>query len=377
MGGTMELVRRLALGLNLLLVLLLEATLPSLAQGPNNDACLSCHAQPGMQTTLPSGEALYLTVDPQVYTASVHGQEGLGCVHCHGNLEVPHPPLTVDTRRDLARKLYRSSCVECHRDKYDATLDSVHQAALAGGKSEAAICTDCHGTHNIMPPDEPRSRSSQMCELCHSQVFELYKSSAHGEALLGEGNPDVPTCVDCHQVHSIAGPSSAGSFHLFSPQICAQCHADPVLMGKYGISTEVFDSYVADFHGTTVTLFQKLTPDQETNKPVCIDCHGVHNMRKVDDPESTVIKQNLLTTCQKCHPEATASFPTSWIGHYRPSPDNAPLTYFVSLFYRIFIPILLGGMAFFVATDAGRRTANRLRKGRHGQQQAGKERHHG
>jgi hypothetical protein len=112
-----------------------------------------------------------------------------------------------------------------------------------------------------------------------------------------------------------------------------------------------------------VTLFQKLSPDQETNKPVCIDCHGVHDMRAVDDPESAVIKANLLVTCQKCHPDATANFPTSWIGHYRPSPKQAPLVYFVSLFYSIFIPVLLGGMAFFVVTDAGRRIVNR-RKGR-------------
>jgi hypothetical protein len=247
-------------------------------------------------------------------------------------------------------------------------MDSVHQAAQITGQSEAAICTDCHGVHNIVPPDEPRSRASQMCELCHSDIYESYKQSVHGQALLGEGNPDVPGCVDCHQVHKVQGPSNS-PFHLFSPQLCAKCHADPQLMAKYGISTDVFDTYVADFHGTTVSLFQKLAPDQKTNKPVCIDCHGVHDMRKVDDPESAVIKENLLKTCQKCHPDATANFPTSWISHYRPSPTKAPLVFFVNLFYKIFIPVLLGGMGLFVITDAGRRIADRRRKG--------KERHHG
>jgi hypothetical protein len=328
----------------------------ALAQGSGNEACLACHGQPGMKTTLPSGEVLYLTVDPEVYSASVHGQEGMLCAHCHADASgYPHAPLTVNTRRDLSLSLYRSSCILCHRDKYDATLDSVHQTALAGGDTRAAICTDCHGTHNITP--------SQMCALCHSEIFERYKNSVHGAALIGEGNPDVPSCTDCHQVHSVEGPHT-GSFHLFSPQICAKCHSDPAMMGRYGISTDVFDTYVADFHGTTVILFQDLAPDQETNKPVCIDCHGVHDMKQVDDPESAVLKANLLATCQKCHPDATANFPTSWIGHYRPDPEHAPAVYYVRLFYEFFIPILIVGMLLFVASDVLRRYLDRRNRER-------------
>jgi hypothetical protein len=34
-----------------------------------------------------------------------------------------------------------------------------------------------------------------------------------------------------------------------------------------------------------VTLFEKTSPDQATNKPVCFDCHGVHNIQGVDDPQ--------------------------------------------------------------------------------------------
>ena len=35
----------------------------------------------------------------------------------------------------------------------------------------------------------------------------------------------------------------------------------PAIMDKYGISTQVLNTYVADFHGTTVTLFEKQSPD--------------------------------------------------------------------------------------------------------------------
>jgi hypothetical protein len=254
-----------------------------------------------------------------------------------------------------------SSCIGCHQDKYDETLDSVHGTALEAGMTEAAICTDCHGSHDITPPDEPRSKIPLTCGQCHSQIVDLYRQSVHGEALIGEGNPDVPSCTDCHGVHSVEGPSF-GPFRLFSPEICASCHADSELMDRYGVSTLVFDTYVADFHGTTVLLFEALAPDQETNKPVCIDCHGMHNMRRPDDPESTVLKENLLRTCQRCHPDATANFPDSWLGHYQPSLEHAPLVYYVTLFYQIMIPTVVGSMLLFVLGDAIRHIINRRRK---------------
>ncbi len=332
--------------------------------GVDNETCLTCHGLPDQQITLPSGEILYLTIDRETYNNSVHGKGGYACVQCHTTItSYPHPPMAANTRRDATLNLYQS-CGRCHYQHYDRALDSVHQKALASGNRQAAVCTDCHGAHNVRPPDEPRSHIPQTCQLCHSEIYKRYEESVHGSALLGEGNPDVPSCIDCHGVHNVEGPSNS-QFHLFSPQICAKCHANDELMAKYGISTDVFETYVADFHGSTVVLFEKTTPDQETNKPVCIDCHGVHDMRKVDDPESTVIQKNLLQTCQKCHPDATPNFPEAWIAHYQPAPDNHPVVYYVNLFYAIFIPTLLGGMGLFVVTDAGRRLYSRLKEGKH------------
>jgi nitrate/TMAO reductase-like tetraheme cytochrome c subunit len=331
-------------------------------QGVANETCLSCHATPGMQTTLPSGEILYLTVDPETYDQSIHGHQGYACVQCHTDIrEYPHRPLDALTRRDVSL-LYYQNCARCHQDKYDATLDSVHQQALVEGNPEAALCVDCHGYHNVVPPDEPRTLIPQTCERCHSLIYQEYEDSVHGSALVGDGNPDVPTCIDCHGVHNVAGPSD-GEFHLNSPQLCAECHADEELMGEYGVSTNVFTSYTSDFHGITV-IFEQQVKGQETNKPVCIDCHGVHNMKKVDDAESQVIKENLLTTCQACHPEATANFTDSWLSHYQPSLEHFPVVYLVDLFYRIFIPAVLGFMVLFVFGDATRRVINRRREKR-------------
>ena len=119
-------------------------------------------------------------------------------------------------------------------------------------------------------------------------------------------------------------------------------------MGEYGVRTDVFDTYVADFHGTTVVLFEALAPDQETNKAVCIDCHGVHSIQSADNPHSQTFKDNILATCQRCHPDATANFPSSWLGHYTPSASNATLVWLATWFYRILIPVVIGGMLLYV-----------------------------
>ena len=164
-------------------------------------------------------------------------------------------------------------------------------------------------------------------------------------------NPDVPVCTDCHGVHHQDDPTTA-AFRLKSPSICANCHGNAEMMQKYGISTDVMNTYVADFHGTTVTLFEKQSPDQQTNKAVCTDCHGIHDIKKVTSADATVVKQNLLTTCQKCHPDATTNFPDSWVGHWQPSATSNPLVYYVNLFYKILIPTVIGGMGLFVSIDA-------------------------
>lgn len=329
--------------------------------GPDNEFCLRCHSNPQLKTHFADGAVLPLSVDPDVYGSSVHGREDVQCVGCHTDITgFPHPPLTASDRRDYQLDRYRS-CQGCHPQQYEQTLDSMHAQALAAGNREAAICTDCHGAHDVRPPDVPRERISFTCAHCHAAIFDVYRNSVHGAALI-EGNPDVPTCVDCHGVHNIADPTTVQA-RLRSPRICGDCHADAELMNKYDISTDVFDTYLADFHGSTVQIVEKVSPDQPSNKAVCYDCHGVHDIRPATDPNSQVMKENLLDTCRKCHPDATADFPDSWMSHYRASPDRYSLKWAVDWFYRLLIPSVVGFFVAFVALDAGRRTLNRWRGG--------------
>jgi predicted CXXCH cytochrome family protein len=333
-----------------------ESPLPAQVE---NQVCLSCHSNKDLSVKLPSGETLSLYIDAALFNQSVHGQQGQRCTACHTNISgYPHPPLAAKDARDFSLQMY-TLCQQCHGAEYQKTLDSIHAKFLAAGDRNAAVCTDCHTAHYVTPPDQPRSKIPQTCQKCHSAIYNQYKSSVHGAALLDQSNPDVPTCIDCHGVHNIGNPTT-NQFRLNSPQLCAKCHADKALMSKYNISTNVFSTYVSDFHGTTVELFQKQSPDQPVDTPVCYDCHGVHDIKKIDDPNSPVFRENLLKTCQQCHPNATANFPSAWMSHYIASPEQYPVVYYVNLFYMVFIPLVLGAMAAFVVLDLIRRILNRF-----------------
>lgn len=332
----------------------------------DNGYCLGCHdgETSGISLAnpvLPSGEVLDISVHRDSYKFSVHGRLDMSCVLCHTNIsEYPHAPIEAQNLREYAVANY-AACATCHDAQYTATHDNVHGTALLNGNNEAPVCTDCHGAHNVQPAGARATAIQQTCENCHFEIYTVYEESVHGAALFEEGNTDVPTCTDCHGVHDVEGPAVTG-FHLFSPQICADCHEDEDLMGKYGISAEVFDTYVADFHGTTVIIFEELAPDQETNKAVCIDCHGVHNIASADKPDSQTFRENLLGTCQRCHPDATSNFPTSWMSHYSPTIEETPLVFLVNLFYRIVIPVTIGAMLLWVLMDLAKKVMSRRRR---------------
>ncbi len=337
----------------------LQTTPVPIDRVPMSDAaCLECHADQNMVLPLPSGETVSLAVDRILFRSSVHGRLGYACVQCHTDINgFPHPDRDFQEARDIT--IYMSQvCGDCHEGPLEEYADGEHALFIEEGNKESAACADCHGAHTTEQFSASRTAIPKACQQCHSEIYDIYADSVHGDALFEEFNVDVPTCVDCHNHHGNEGPAVQG-FHLFSPQVCAQCHADEALMARYDINTRVFDTFVADFHGTTVSIFERVAPDQETNKAVCIDCHGVHNIKSPDNVESTVFKQNILVTCQRCHPDATPNFPDSWLRHYDPDPQNNTLVFAVDLFYKIFIPATLAIMGVFVVTDFWR---SRIRK---------------
>lgn len=339
---------------------------------PANDFCLACHQEEGIDKTL-GQESLPVTINPTQFGLSVHSEEGILCVDCHIDIsDYPHPDIKSKSIRDF-QITFTNACKECHEDQYEKAHDSVHQTAFDEGNQNAPLCADCHNPHTqprIIGQESglltiaARKEVPSTCATCHTEIFDAYKASAHGNAL-ADGNTDVPTCTDCHGVHNIGDPTTT-AFHNNTPALCADCHDNEEIMSKYGLSTEVLETYVSDFHGTTTTLFEQQFPGQQVNTAVCSDCHGVHDIGRVKDTETGIaMQENLLAKCQRCHPDATANFSAAWMGHYQPSPEHYPIVYYVNLFYKFFIPAVLGGMIFFVLTDIYRRIINRIKGVKH------------
>lgn len=355
-----SLVTSLILATIVLFVGLMFAT-PALA-GETTEYCLSCHGNPDLSMPLPSGEDLPLYISDEALGVSVHNQVGIECNACHNEIQTyPHPPLEYQNKRELARALYLS-CQRCHSDQYAAAGDSMHAKVAEAGNLDAPICTDCHGAHDVQDPAKPRSHISTICGQCHTAIYEEYHKSVHGDALIEQSNPDVPVCTDCHGVHNIQDPRTE-QFRIQSPDLCAKCHADPELMGKYNLPSNVYQLYELSWHGVDVSVYKARWPTIWHNSAVCTDCHGIHNILKTDDPESMVNPKNLLHTCQKCHPNAGPNWTGAWTGHNEVSLQRTPFVFYTQEFYLSFTPVVLGLSLIYVILQIIRSTVDRARKG--------------
>jgi len=338
-----------------------------MARSGGESYCMICHNATTEQTfELADGSERSIAVDMDILSHSAHGADNpdgaLACSDCHQGVQFPHS--SIQAQNDRAYTVSRAlGCVDCHEEHAENLADGVHYTALVAGNLRSATCVDCHGGHDVQTIDEDggaiaMAAAVESCGDCHVDTFSQYRDSVHGEALFA-GDQNVPACTDCHGVHGIQHPTTA-LFRNRSPELCATCHADADLMEEYDISTNVFDSYLSDFHGTTVSLFDQPSPDVPTNKAVCYDCHGVHDITAADDEKSQVVQENLLATCQQCHPGATANFPATWVGHFEPTAESHPLLFAMRIFYDILIPFTLGGFVLLISTDVFRRVRRRL-----------------
>ena len=329
-------------GWALLLAAAASAADPPRPAAEEIEECMSCHSDPELTRALADGTTVPVTVDPQHLTGSVHGGQ-LRCTDCHpGHAEIPHPERAYDNKSAF-RASFRDACRTCHFDNYTKLVDGMHYRVLARGDARAPSCVECHGGHAVRDPNQPRTRVSQTCGGCHEGILETYARSVHGKGM-SAGNQDVPACTDCHRAHDVGGPRDA-QWLLAEPQTCGRCHSDETIMGKYGLSTKVLQTYLADFHGTTATLARGGGHAGDGRvTALCTDCHGIHDISRVDDPGSRVVKANLVQTCQRCHPGAAETFPSAWLSHYEPSWDKAPLVHAVRVGYLVLIPFMIGGL---------------------------------
>jgi predicted CXXCH cytochrome family protein len=337
---------------------------PSQAKQPEQQTeeyCLTCHSRPGLQMTLPSGEILSLYIDRTELQTSVHSPNGIECEACHTNITTyPHPTIDYQTKRELTRDLY-TACQKCHPDNYSRTLDSMHAQVAEAGNLNAPVCTDCHGSHYVHIPDDPRTLIPATCGSCHEEEYSVYQASVHGNALEQESNPDVPVCTTCHGVHNIQDPRTQ-QFRVEEPDLCASCHANQQMMAKYGLSADVYSLYNLSWHGVDVSVYQARWPTVQHTSAVCTDCHGIHNILNPADSNSTVNPANLLATCQSCHPGVSQNWTAAWTGHYQVSLQRTPILFYVDSFYSIFTPAILVICGVYVALQFIRLMVERVRR---------------
>lgn len=284
--------------------------------------CLECHSEKA-----------------ENFSRSIHKE--LDCTDCHQIKNFPH------------RRRRPVDCGTCHADIKKLYEQSVHgRARIKSGLVVAPTCNTCHNAHDVKLHSDPSSityktKIPYICGKCHAGILSEYKNSIHGKELLGKKNIDAPACTNCHGIHVIAEafrPEANISLKNI-PQTCGKCHAEETLMQKYGIKTDLIETYRETFHGRA-NLYGQLTTAN------CSSCHGIHNILKRDDPDSQVSKQNLPKTCGKCHLKArnNPNF-SNVIMHLKPSRAEEPLVFYVRLFYLALITLIIGGMLVYNIFD--------------------------
>jgi formate dehydrogenase gamma subunit len=353
---------------NILLAAVLTAFASTAGAQMSSDDCLGCHNDATAVKELPGGKTKSVHVDPDLFANSVHGV--LGCTDCHSDInDYPHEPaptavdcanchsdaadawkISRHAKGFVAGNRHAAGCLSCHGGnahrivpKSDpaspvahanipktcgachgqklvmetagvrtqpvfAYQNSVHGRATAGGSEKAAVCTDCHNSHDVLGANEQNSpifrfNIPDTCGRCHEGVTAEFKNSVHGKGV-ARGSSESPVCTTCHGIHNIKphiDPTSSVAAKNIARTTCGQCHGNVRMTSEFGISARRIRSYEDSYHG----LAKRLGSSEAAN---CASCHGVHNILSSSDPASMTHQANLPHTCGNCHPGAGAKF---------------------------------------------------------------------
>ena len=374
---------------------------------PKNEECLACHSDTTLTKDV-NGKKVSLFVDANKMKASIHGSM-FACVDCHTDIKSsPHENTpakitcaqchadaqaayqhsyhatarkpdggvpatcsdchgdahTILPASDPKSPVYHSNvpatCGTCHAQKflmestgnsaqpYVSYQESVHGREVRNGSQSAAVCTDCHGVHDILPANDSKSLINkfnvpQTCGKCHAGVQTVFMESIHGQAL-SRGNGLAPVCTDCHGIHTIKAPSdpnSSVSDQNLSSTTCARCHQGVRLTQEFGVMGNRVSTYLDSYHG----LASKGGSVVVAN---CASCHGVHNILPSSDPRSTVNPANLDVTCGQCHKGVTQRFTLNKVHvdvqNGQSSDQGTTAVRYVRWFYIPLILLVIGGM---------------------------------
>ncbi len=278
------------------------------------------------------------------------------CLACHGS---PHQILAADDPKSpVHHNNIPTTCATCHSKKpvmesagettqqFYSYEQSVHGQAVANGSTKAAVCTDCHGVHEIRRASDDKSSIFKFnvpatCSKCHASVKAEFMQSIHGQAIT-RGNSQAPVCTDCHGIHSIKShldPNSPVNAQNLAKVTCARCHEGVRLSQELGVEGSRASTYLASYHGLASKRGSQIVAN-------CASCHGVHNILPSTDPRSTINQANLVRTCGQCHPGASEKFTLGKIHVDAPlSADiGSKAVRWIRSFYLMMIFAVIGGM---------------------------------
>jgi cytochrome b subunit of formate dehydrogenase len=156
----------------------------------NNAICADCHDTHTFQRhpeNTPGRAAFRLTVPAMCgkcheehledYSSSIHGKKVLEekdakaaiCIDCH----VPHQE--DNTSKDSVKIRIVKACSSCHKERAQSYVDTYHGQVTSLGYTFTAKCFDCHGSHGIVPADDPKSKVNPAnrlatCQKCHKEA---------------------------------------------------------------------------------------------------------------------------------------------------------------------------------------------------------------
>ncbi|MGB9105476.1 MAG: cytochrome c3 family protein, partial [Terriglobales bacterium] len=327
MTGLRHITTRTRIPLALLLFTLLFAGGAARAEDNPNDTCLACHADKTL-TTKRAGRTVSLFVEAKKFSSSIHGS--LSCTNCHADLE----------GKDLPHEtpLKRVDCGACHGEEARQHAKSLHGRAVAHGDPLAPRCVSCHGNHDILPVQDPRSPVSPLkvpftCGKCHREgtpvqtqrpieqhnILENYTESIHGEGLLKKGLIVAANCASCHTAHNIlphTDPNSSISRANIA-KTCTKCHAEIEMVHRKVIRGELWEKE-AHVLPACVDCHQphKVRKDFYTQGMAdadCMRCHANQNLKARDgrslavDAAELASSRHAKVACSQCHSEVNAS----------------------------------------------------------------------
>ena len=313
---------------------------------PKRVTCGQCHAD--------ALAAFQRSIHAKITAAAT---PAAGCEDCHGGAHEILP--SGDPKSPVNHANIPYTCGRCHGQKFlmesngvsaqpfISYQDSVHGRATENGSTKAAVCTDCHGVHEILPANDPKSPISKFnvpatCGKCHTEIANTFTQSIHGQAI-AHGNELAPACTDCHGIHSIKAPSNPNSpvsEQNLSRNVCARCHQGVRLSQEFGVPGGRVTTYFDSYHGLA-------TEGGSVVAANCSSCHGVHDILPSSDPRSTINRANLDATCGKCHKGVTREFILTpvHLGDGLYSRDIGSLAVgWIRLIYIVLILLVIGAM---------------------------------